>query len=176
MKKTGLIQIYTGDGKGKTTASVGLAVRARGHGMKVCYIYFHKDPERWNYGEHKILKKIGVSVLGFAEKHPHFYKKIKASEMRKECIKGLECIKKIYLGKKYDMVILDEINISVRDGYLDEGEVMEIIRVKPEYLELVLTGRGATKNMIKAADLVSKVEKVKHPYDLNVQRRMGVEY
>ena len=63
----GLIQIYTGDGKGKTTAAVGLACRARGHGLKVGYIYFHKDPEKWEYGEHKILKEVGVDTFGFAK-------------------------------------------------------------------------------------------------------------
>jgi cob(I)alamin adenosyltransferase len=176
VKEAGLIQIYTGDGKGKTTAAVGLAVRARGHDLKVCYIYFHKDPERWGYGEHKMLKKMGVAVLGFAKKHPHFDNGVKAAGIRKECLKGLGRIKKIYKGKRYDMLILDEINISVRDGFLKEKEVMGILGAKPEGLDLVLTGRGATKKMIKAADLVSKIEKVKHPYDLRVQRRIGIEY
>lgn len=176
MKKKGLIQVYTGDGKGKTTAAVGLAVRARGHNLKVCYTYFHKDPKRWNYGEHKILKKIGVDVFGFAERHPHFYKDIRPGEMRKECLKGLEFIKKVYQEKRYDLLILDEINISLRDGFLREKEVVDIIRAKPEKLELVLTGRGATKRIIEKADLVSRIEKVKHPYDAGVQRKKGVEY
>lgn len=176
MNKKGLIHVYTGDGKGKTTAAVGLAVRARGHNLKVCYVYFHKDPERWKYGEHKILGEIGVDVIGFAEKHPHFYKSLKAGEIRKECLKGLEFIKMAYQKKRYDILILDEINISVRDGFLKEKEVMDIVRAKPEKLELILTGRGAAKNIIKKADLVSKIEKVKHPYDLRVQRRIGIEY
>ncbi len=176
MMTRGLIQVYTGEGKGKTTAVVGLAVRARGHNLKVCYVYFHKNPKRWDYGEHKILKKIGVDVFGFAGKYPRFCKNLKRGEIRGECLKGLEFIKKIYKEKKYDILILDEINISLRDGFLSEKEVMDIISAKPENLELVLTGRGATKKIIKAADLVSKVEKVKHPYDLGVQRRIGVEY
>ena len=176
MKEKGLIQIYTGDGKGKTTAAVGLAVRARGHNLKVCYVYFHKDPKRWSYGEHKILKRIGVDVFGFAERHPHFYKDIEAGEIRKGCLSGLEFIKKAYKDKRYDLLILDEINISLRDGFLSEKEVMDIVRAKPKKLELVLTGRGATKKIIAKADLVSRVEKVKHPYDTGVQRKKGIEY
>lgn len=176
MGRKGLIQVYTGEGKGKTTAAVGLAVRARAHGLKICYIYFHKDSERWDYGEHRILRKIGIDVFGFAERHPHFYKDLKVNKIRKECLKGLEFIKKIYRENQYDMLILDEINISVRDGFLNEKEVVDIMRAKPEKLELILTGRGATKKIIKEADLVSMVEKVRHPYDLGVRRRKGIEY
>lgn len=176
MNKKGLIQVYTGDGKGKTTAAVGQAVRARGHNLKVCYIYFHKDPRKWEYGEHKILKKIGVDVVGFAGRHPHFCKNVKANEVCKECLNGLEFVKMTYQKKRYDMLILDEINISVRDGFLSEKEVMDIVCAKPEKLELILTGRGAAKKIIKKADLVSKIEKVKHPYDLGIRRRIGIEY
>jgi len=176
MKDKGLVQIYTGNGKGKTTAAVGLAVRARGHNLRVCYIYFHKDSKRWNYGEHKILEKIGVSVFGFAKKHPHFYKDVKRGDISKECAKGLRFIKKIYREGRYDMLILDEINISVRDGFLNEDEVIDIVNRKPERLELILTGRGATKGIIGKADLVSKIDEMKHPYNAGLRRREGIEY
>lgn len=176
MTREGLIQIYTGDGKGKTTAAVGLAVRARARGLKVAYIYFHKDPRRWGYGEHSILKKIGVDVFGFAGKHPHFYKNLKAADVRKECLEGLEFIRKACKKKKYDMMILDEINISVRDGFLKKEELLNIIRTKPRGMELILTGRGAMKEVVKNADLVSRIEKVKHPYDSGIRRRPGIEY
>ena len=174
--KRGLIQIYTGEGKGKTTAAVGLAVRARSHKLKVGYLYFHKDPKRWGYGEQRLLKTLGVDVSGFAEKHPHFYKNIKPEEVRQECLRGLDFIKKIYKKNKYDLLILDEINISLRDRFLKEKDVVEILKIKPKKLELVLTGRGATKKMIKLADLVSEVKKVKHPYDSGVSARKGIEY
>lgn len=174
--RKGLIQIYTGKGKGKTTAAVGLAVRARSHNFKVAFIYFHKEPKQWKDTEHRLLKKLGVDVFGFAEKHPYFYKNIKPEEVRRECLKGLGFIKKIYKKRKYDLLILDEINISLREGFLKEKEVLKILSAKPKGLELVLTGRGATKKMIKAADLVSAVKKVKHPYDLGIKGRMGVEY
>lgn len=172
----GLIQVYTGDGKGKTTAACGLAVRARSHGLNVGYVYFHKEPEAWDYGEHKILEGLGVKVFGFAKKHPHFYKDASFEEIRKECLLGLEFIKKLYGESKYDLLILDEINISIRDGFLKEEEVLEIMEKKPEKLELVLTGRGATQRIIEKADLVSRIEEIKHPYSLGVQRRKGIEY
>lgn len=172
----GLIEIYTGDGKGKTTAAVGLAIRAIGHNLKVCYIYFHKDPEKWKYGEIKVLKKLGIDIFGFAKKHPHFYKNVSKMSMRKECLKGLEFIKKIYNENKYDILILDEINISIRDGFLDEKEVVEILNTKPTNLEIVLTGRGAPNKIIEKADLVSEIKEIKHPYKVGIKRRKGIEY
>lgn len=176
MKSKGLVQIYTGDGKGKTTAAVGLAVRARGHGLRVCYIYFHKDPEKWGYSEHAVLKKIGIDVIGFARKHPCCDRKTNIEYIRKDCLKGLDFVKEVYRQKKYDLLILDEINISLRDGFLKTDEIMPILTEKPANLELVLTGRGASQKLIKLADLVSRIQKIKHPYDRGVKRREGIEY
>jgi len=176
MEKEGLIQVYTGEGKGKTTSAVGLAVRARGHNLGVCYVHFHKDPQKWGYGEHKILKKLGIRIYGFAKKHPHFYKNAGREEIREECLKGLRFIKRVYQENKYDVLILDEILISLRDGFLKEEEVIEILESKPKNLELILTGRGATEKIIKNADLVSEIKKIKHPYDTGIKRREGIEY
>ncbi|MEW6162223.1 MAG: cob(I)yrinic acid a,c-diamide adenosyltransferase [Nitrospirota bacterium] len=176
MRRKGFIQIYTGNGKGKTTAAVGLAVRARGHDLKVCYVYFHKDPEKWEYGEHRVLEKIGVDIFGFAKKHPHFHKEIDPADIRKECLEGIEFIKKIYQEKKYNILILDEIIISLRDGFLKEEDVLGILDSKPEDLELILTGRGASEKIIEKADLVSEIKKIKHPFDKGVRRRKGIEY
>ena len=176
MKPKGLIQIYTGDGKGKTTAAAGLACRARGRGLKVCYVYFHKDPGRWGYGELKILKKVGVKIKGFAKEHPHFNKEVSPEDIRKECFEGLKFVKKVYEENKYDILILDEIIISLRDGFLKEEEVLDILNSKPEKLELILTGRGAGKKLIKKADLVSAIKKIKHPYDSGIKGRKGIEY
>ncbi len=174
--KNGLIQIYTGDGKGKTTAAVGLAVRARGHNLRVCYVYFHKDPERWGYGELKILKELGVDVFGFARKHPHLCKDVAPDKVRRECLNGLKFIKKLYQEEKYDIIILDEINISLRDGFLEEEEVLDILNSKPKSVELILTGRGASKKIIERADLVSEMKNIKHPYESGVESRKGIEH
>jgi cob(I)alamin adenosyltransferase len=172
----GLIEVYTGDGKGKTTAVVGLACRASGHNLKVCYIYFHKNPERWGYGEFKILKKIGVDIFGFGKEHPHFDKKVEKEKIREECLKGIEFIKKIFKEKKYDVIICDEILISLRDGFLEEEEIIKIMEEKPENIELVLTGRYITEKIIEKADLVSEIKKIKHPYDKGIKSRKGIEY
>ncbi|MEO0262889.1 MAG: cob(I)yrinic acid a,c-diamide adenosyltransferase [candidate division WOR-3 bacterium] len=174
--KKGLIQIYTGDGKGKTTAAVGLAVRASFYNLKVCFIYFHKDPERWGYGELENLKKLGVDVIGFASKHPHFDKDVSFEDVRRECLKGLEFVEKIFNENKYDIIILDEINISVRDGFLKEEEILSLLDKKPYGIELILTGRGATEKMIEKADLVSEVKKIKHPFDKGIFARKGIEF
>lgn len=176
MKRNGLIQVYTGKGKGKTTAAVGLALRAAAHKLKVGYIYFHKNPDKWGYGELKILKKIGVDVRGFAKGHPHFDKNVNYKKIREECLNGLKFIKTAYKKNKYDLLILDEINISLRDKFLKEKEVRELLKIKPKKLELVLTGRGATKAIIQEADLVSEIKEVKHPYNLGFLGRKGIEY
>lgn len=172
----GLIQVYTGEGKGKTTAALGLACRARGRGLKVCYVCFHKEPKKWGYGEQRILKKLGIKVKGLAKKHPRFFSGISTREIRKDCLKGLECIKGIIQKNKYDMLILDEILISLRDGFLKEEEILGILASKPKDLELVLTGRGASQKIIEKADLVSEIKKIKHPYDTGIKGRKGIEF
>lgn len=174
--KKGLIQIYTGDGKGKTTSAVGLAVRAIGQGLKVCYIYFHKNPDKWGYAEQKILEKLGVKIFGFAKEHPFCDKKVSLESIRNECLKGLEFIKEIFRQKKYDILILDEVNISLRDGFLKEEEIINLLKMKPKSMELVLTGRGATKKLKEIADLVSEIKNIKHPFDKGIKGRKGIEY
>ncbi|MCX5713227.1 MAG: cob(I)yrinic acid a,c-diamide adenosyltransferase [Candidatus Omnitrophica bacterium] len=176
MSRKGLIHIYTGNGKGKTTAALGLALRARGHDLKVAYVYFHKDPKRWDCGEHKSLKKLGVDVFGFAGKHPCFNKKLDLKKVREECQEGLKFVESIYKKNKYDLLILDEINISMRDGFLSKRELLNIMEKKPYRLELVLTGRGMIKDAAKKADLVSKIDNIKHPYDSGMPGRIGIEY
>jgi cob(I)alamin adenosyltransferase len=174
--KMGLIQAYAGDGKGKTTASVGLAVRATGHGLKVGFISFFKDPKLFNYGEYAVLKKLGVEIFVFSRKHPHFFKNVSPDEIRVECLKGLEFVKDLFRDDSWDMLILDEVNIGLRDGFLTEAEVLSLLEMRPGGLELILTGRGLTQGIIDKADLVSKVEKVKHYYDRGVKKRKGIEY
>ncbi len=176
MNNKGLIHIYTGDGKGKTTAAVGLSVRAISHGLKVCYIFFHKDPDKWGYGELKILKKLGIDVFGFAKKHPHFFENVNDEEMRQECLEALNFIRNINQQNEYDILILDEINISLRDGFLKEEEVLHLLNSKPENLEIVLTGRGCPMKLIEKADLVSEIKNIKHPFDKGIKGREGIEY
>ncbi|MFN4227847.1 MAG: cob(I)yrinic acid a,c-diamide adenosyltransferase [Candidatus Ratteibacteria bacterium] len=171
--KEGLIEVYTGDGKGKTTAAIGLALRAKINKLNVCFIYFHKKIKKCKEAE--ILKKVGIDVFFFAGKHP-FFEKIDKEKLRKECLEGLDFIKKNFKEKKYDMIICDEILISLRDGFLKEEEIIEIMEEKPKDIELVLTGRYITKKIIEKADLVSEIKKIKHPFDKGIKARKGIEY
>jgi cob(I)alamin adenosyltransferase len=176
MKKKGLIQVYTGDGKGKSTAAIGQAARAAGHGFKVGFVSFFKDPEVFRYGEYKSLEKLGINTFFFAKRHPHFDKKLSPDDVCQECSRGLEFIRGLFHDPSWDMLILDEINIAVRDGFLKEEEVLSLLETKPAKLELVLTGRGATKKTIEKADLVSEVREVKHHYRQGIKSRKGIEY
>jgi len=172
--RKGLIHIYTGNGKGKTTSACGLACRAAGHGLKVCWVYFHKEPEKWAYGEFITLKKLGVVIYGFAKKHPHFFKDIVPNAVCRECLDGLDFIKGIW--EKYDLLVLDEILISIRDGFLKEEEVVDTVNSKPAALELILTGRGTSQRLIEVADYVSEINEIKHPYKQGIEKRKGIEY
>jgi cob(I)alamin adenosyltransferase len=176
MKKKGLIQVYTGPGKGKSTAAIGQAVRAAGHGFKVGFLSFFKDPEAFGYGEYKSLEKLGIKTFPFARKHPHFYKELNPDDVCRECRQGMEFIRDLFRDPSWDMLVLDEINIAVRDGFLKEEDVFSLLEAKPEKLELVLTGRGVTERIMEKADLVSEVREVKHPYNRGIKGRKGVEY
>ena len=176
MKKKGLTQVYTGAGKGKSTAAIGQAARAAGHGLKVGFVSFFKDPEAFGYGEYKSLEKLGIKTFLFARKHPHFYKELNPDDVCRECSKGVEFIKDLFRDPSWDMLILDEMNIAVRDGFLKEEDVLALLDAKPEKLELVLTGRGVTEKIIEKADLVSEVREVKHPYSQGTKSRKGIEY
>jgi cob(I)alamin adenosyltransferase len=176
MKQKGLIQVYTGPGKGKSTAAIGQAVRAAGHGLKVGFLSFFKDPEAFGYGEYKSLEKLGIRTFLFAKRHPHFYRELDPNDVSRECSRGLEFIKELFRDTSWDMVVLDEINIAVRDGFLKEEDVLSLMGAKPEKLELVLTGRGVTEKIVGKADLVSEVKEVKHPYSQGVKSREGIEY
>jgi cob(I)alamin adenosyltransferase len=176
MEKKGLIQVYTGTGKGKSTAAIGQAVRAAGHGFKVGFVSFFKDPEAFGYGEYKSLEKLGIKTFLFARKHPHFYKELNPDDVCQECSKGLEFIKELIQDPSWDMLVLDELNIALRDGFLKEEDVLSLLDAKPDKLELVLTGRGVTDKIVEKADLVSEVREVKHPYSQGIKSREGIEY
>lgn len=176
MDKTGLIHVYTGDGKGKTTSAVGLATRALGSGLKVCYCSFHKRPEKYGYTEMDSLRKLGAKVYNFAKGHPHLDKSIDEDEIKRQVPEAIATLTDLLKTERVDVLILDEILISVRDNYLDETILIDFIKNKPTDTELVLTGRQATQNVMDLADYVSFVKKIKHPYDKGVMSRAGIEY
>lgn len=172
----GLIHIYTGTGKGKTTSAVGLACRALGTGLKVCYVSFHKRPEKYGYTEMKILTQAGALVLNRAKGHPHLDKSIDPQVVSEEAYAALDELENRLSQEHFDMLIMDEILISVRDQYITEQRLIDFVQRKPEQLELVLTGRGATPNVMALADYVSEINKIKHPFDQGILSRSGVEY
>jgi cob(I)alamin adenosyltransferase len=172
----GLVHVYTGNGKGKTTSAVGLTVRALSHGKKACYSYFNKKPAKYGYTEIESLKKLGAEILGFTDGHPSFDKSITKEKHKIQTQKGIETLKELILNNNFDMLIMDEILISVRDGFLEEALLIEFIKNKPKSLELVMTGRGATNKIIEIADYVCNIEKIKHPMDNGVMGREGIEF
>ncbi|MFC2097245.1 cob(I)yrinic acid a,c-diamide adenosyltransferase [Bacteroidota bacterium] len=174
--KTGLVHIYTGNGKGKTTSSVGLAVRALSHGLNVCYSYFNKNPEKYGNTEIESLKKLGAKVIACTNGHPSFDKSITKEDHKIQTQKGIETLDKLIHTEQFDLLIMDEILISVRDGFITENCLIEFVKNKPNSLELVLTGRGATNKLIELADYVSEIKEIKHPMNKGVTSRKGIEF
>jgi cob(I)alamin adenosyltransferase len=173
----GLVIVYTGKGKGKTTAALGVALRATGHGMKTCMIQFIKGS--WHYGEMSSSKKlepefeltaIGKGFVGIMDdkssKEDH-------KEIAREAVKISK--EKILCGK-YDIVILDEINYAVNLGLIPLEDVLEMIKTKPRGLTLILTGNHAKQQVIDAADLVTEMKEIKHPFQRGIRAKKGVDF
>jgi len=175
MKKEGglgLIQIYTGKGKGKTTAALGLAVRAVGHNFKVAIIHFMKI---WDYGEVKSLRKLGIDLFRYGTTElidPKNPSPIDYEEANKALLKAEEVIEK----SDYDILILDEINVAIDFNLIPLKRVIDLIDKKPNKLELVLTGRNCPQELIERADLVSFINEIKHPYQKGIEARKGIEF
>ena len=169
----GKIQVYTGHGKGKTTAAFGLALRAAGAGLKVYIGQFIKGPAY--YSENKALRKIkNIKVEQFGR--GCFVKGTVKKKDKELARKGLEKVRKVISQGKYQLVILDEINVALKFGLLDLDEVVKLIKTKPGGLELVLTGRYAPAKILKLADMVTEMKEVKHYYKKGVPARRGIEY
>jgi len=166
-----MIEVYTGNGKGKTTAALGLAFRAVGQGLRVCMIQFMKAHK---YGEVKASKSLpNFELVQFGRKE--FVSKKNPEKIDVELArKGLANAKEIIGSKKYDMVILDEINVAIDFRLIPVEEVIELI--KDQSAEIILTGRYADDRIIKIADYVSEIKEIKHPYKKGETARKGIEY
>ncbi len=178
-KQQGLIYVFTGNGKGKTSAAVGLAARARAYAKKVCFIGFHKNPGPRPAAEYKSMQKLGIERYFFAKQHPAMRGKnnrCSRTRLSAECKKGVDFIRKMFKENKYDVMVLDEILICVRDRFLDEEDVLGLLEEKPPKLELVLTGRGLSPRIKRKADLVSEVKEVKHPFQKGIPARQGIDF
>ena len=167
-----MIQVYTGDGKGKTTAALGLALRASSAGLKVYIGQFIKGSY---YSELKILKKIPNIKVEQYGRSCFIKQKPRQRDINLAC-RGLKRARQIIAKRKYDLIILDEINVALHFGLLKVKEVIDLFKSTPKRTELVLSGRWAHPRIIKLADLVSEIRNIKHYYKKGIKARKGIEY
>jgi cob(I)alamin adenosyltransferase len=170
----GLVQVYTGNGKGKSSAAFGLALRAIGRGLKVYIIQFIKGG--FDYGELYIVDKLPNLTLKafgrgkFVTEKPPGKADVELAE------EAFALAEEVVKSGEYDIVILDEINVALNLKLIQIEKVLELIKNKPKHVELVLTGRYASNEIIEAADLVTEMKEVKHPFNKGFQARKGIEY
>jgi len=170
----GLVQIFTGNGKGKTTAALGTILRAAGHGLKVFIVFFMKGD--YEYGEFSTLPKLpNVKVLKSGFRQFTDPLNIKPEE-KEQAESALAAARKATLSGSYDLVVLDEVNVALEYHLIELDEVIKLIEDKPPRVELILTGRYADNELIDKADLVTEMVKVKHPFDKGIKARKGIEY
>lgn len=176
-KKIGLIIVNTGDGKGKTTAALGICVRAVGYDKKVVIVQFIKGS--WHYGELDGIKRLAPNVemitggkgfVGIIDD------KLPRSEHEKAAEETLKLANDLILSGKYDIVILDELNVAVSIGLLKIDDVLKMLDNKPELMNIVITGRGADPALIERADLVTEMKEIKHPYQKGILAQKGIDY
>jgi len=170
----GLVQVYTGNGKGKTSAAFGLALRAIGRGLKVYIIQFIKGG--FDYGELYMIDKLpNLTLKAFGRG-----KFVTAKPPEKEDIKlaeeALQLSEKVVTSGEYDVVILDEVSVALNLKLISLDDVLELIRAKPKHVELVLTGRSAPNEIIEVADLVTEMREIKHPFSKGFPARKGIEH
>ena len=173
----GIVIVYTGNGKGKTTASLGLALRAIGHGLNVCMVQFIKG--EWHYGELNSLKKLepdfelivaGKGFIGIIDDDHAFVEHVRAAKT------ALDIVGQKMSLDIFDIIILDEINYAVHLGLLNLGEVMNIVKNRPKHLSLILTGNYACDEIISLADLVTEMKEIKHPYKKGIKAKRGIDF
>lgn len=173
----GLVIVFTGNGKGKTTSALGVALRACGHNMKVAMLQFIKGS--WHYGELDSVKKLspnfeliplGKGFVGIVDD------KLPREEHIKAAKEALAIAKEKITSGRYRIVILDEINVAVRLNLIDIQDLLDLIKAKPKELHLIITGRGADPKLVEAADLVTEMREIKHPYQKGITAQRGIDY
>ena len=171
----GLISIFTGDGKGKTTAAIGMAVRTAGYGLRVLIVFFAKG-DKYPPGEDSALSRLpNITITGCRHKDWIDKENIKAED-KAIAESTLAAAREAMLSGNYDIIVLDEVNIALDYGLLKPKEVIKLIGEKPQNVELILTGRHASPKLVQMADLVTECVKIKHPYDQGIMARPGIDY
>ncbi len=180
MLEKGLVHIYTGDGKGKTTAAFGLALRAAGWGHRVLIFQFLKPPSL-ELGERQAVERCGLPIqVQSLEAQWHLFRSLRREQDRAVAgaavTEALERLTELAHERAYDVLVLDEIVFCLALGLGRIEDVRRLIEQKDPGVEVILTGRGATPELIALADLVTEMKKIKHPYDKGVEARKGIEY
>ena len=172
----GMVHVYTGDGKGKTTAALGLALRALGWGARVCVVQFIKGYP--DIGEAHFAAEFGgnFTLRQFARDDTRSITEADVGQRRAQAQEALEFAQAVLARGDCDVLILDEINNALHHKLVDVERVLSLMKDKPEHLELVLTGRNAPRKIIEAADYVTEMNMVKHPYQRGIGARKGIDY
>ena len=169
-----MVQVFTGNGKGKTSAALGAVLRAAGHGMRVFIVFFMKG--EYPYGEFSSLSRIpNVDVASFGFRSLTDPANIKPEEIEQAEL-ALSAARQAMLSGNYDLVVLDEVNVAAKFKLIELDEVIKLISEKPPNVELILTGRYADNKLIELADPATEMVKLKHPYANGVPARKGIEY
>ena len=168
----GLVQLYMGDGKGKTSSALGLAVRMAGCGGRTAIIQFLKG---WEYSERKGLAFLPGVLLVQTGRADYLYPDTLAPEDYREAERGLEAARQALYSGEYDLVILDEISVALSFGLLKTEEILELLSKKPRHVEVVLTGRNPPPEIVAGADLVTDMREVRHPYSRGILSRKGID-
>jgi len=169
-----MVEVFTGDGKGKTSAALGMVLRALGHGLRVYIVFFMKGS--FPYGEQKTLSQLtNVTFKKFGFETFCDPANVKPEE-KEQAQDALSAAREAMLSGDYDMVILDEVNVAAGWKLIDISQVVQLIKDKPENVELILTGRHADPRIMELADVVTIMTKVKHPYDKGILSRKGFDY
>lgn len=171
-----MIIITTGNGKGKTTSAIGQIIRALGHNQKVCLVQLFKGESF--YGEQNILSKLeNLDFFSFAKEHPYCIKTASKERAGKECREAINKLKEILSNpKKYDLIVLEEFNIALRDDFIDKNEFITIVKELAKNTNIFITGRGVPQELIDCADLVTEMREIKHPYQKGIKAQEGIEY
>lgn len=169
----GLVLVFTGDGKGKTTAALGQVMRAAGHGLKTAIVFFMKGD--YTYGEFSALRRFGIEFKVFGLPDLADPAHLKPEEIKQAKL-ALDSARQLIESAKYDMVVLDEVNVAAAMGLIDIEDVIHVINSKPPGMNLVLTGRYADRRLVEIAGLVTEMKAVKHPYDQGILARKGIEF
>lgn len=172
----GLVQVYTGDGKGKTTAALGQGLRSCGRGLKVCMVQFLKGGDT---GELHSVEKLHplFEIFRFEKERGFFWtlSEEEKRELKKDIDRGFEFIKKVIANKECDILIIDELLGVLSNRLLEVNEVVELLKTKPDNIEIIITGRNAPKEIIDAADLVTEMKEIKHYFKNGIYAREGIE-